>query len=372
MGKCFRTVIDDPDPGRAVETIVRGAGTDTPALTCLFVDAQYDLDGLAVELRRQLRGPVLACTTAGHQIPEVGIMEHGMVAAAIVSERLSAVVQPIYEISRFGVAEAQAVAGRLGLDALPAPGGNGASQFGVVLIDGLSRAEERVMALLYAACNGLPLVGGSAGDDKRFERTSVFDGERFVNDAAVIARVDSALPHRTFSYQNFTPRAGRHVVTRAQPGVRQILELDGQSAARVYRDAIGQEELTTQIVSQHPLLLRWDGREYARAIKGWEDGRLDMFCAVEEGMVVRIGQPRDLVGTTEEQLQELCAELGRELLVIVAFTCFQRRLQIERNSDQTRQRRLLEQFPYIEFYTFGEQYNALHMNQMVTGFVLGI
>jgi hypothetical protein len=341
--------------------------TDAPALTLLFVDAKYDLDGLAAQLHRQVHGPVLACTTAGHQIAERGLVDQGMVAAAIATDQLTAEIEALHDISQFGVARAEAVAAGLGLDA---PGPGTGARFGVILVDGMSFAEERVMALLFGASNGLPMVGGSAGDGERFEKTYVFDGERFVSNAAVLARIDTTIPCRTFGFQNFTPLEGRLVVTRAVTEKRQILELNGRPALRAYCEAIGRQELDSQVVSHHPLLLRWDNRFYARAIRAWDDGRLDLFCAIEEGMVVRVGEATDLVGTIERQYGDLQTELG-ELLIIVAFHCYQRRLEIERTKQNERYHRALANLPLIGFCTYGEQYNGLHMNQTTTGFALG-
>jgi hypothetical protein len=228
------------------------------------------------------------------------------------------------------------------------------------------------MALLFDASNGLNIVGGSAGDGERFQKTYVFDGERFVSDAAVMARVETSLPCRTFGFQHFTPRDGRMVVTRAVTEKRQILELNGQPARRVYCQAIGHQELDSRITSHHPLLLRWDGQFYARAIRAWDDDRLDLFCAIEEGMVVRIGESTDLVGAIERQYGELQKELdGVEPLVMVAFSCYQRRLEIERTQQQERYRRVVAKYPLIGFCTYGEQYNGLHINQAATGFILG-
>ena len=367
--QCFRTAITDPDPRRAVRSIVDGIGTDTPNLTLVFVDAQYDLDGLALELRRQLHGPILACTTAGHQIAGSGVFDRGMVATALRADQLSVVLEPIRGVSRFGVLEAQAVATRLTLDQ-PPPEGPG-TRFGVILIDGMSLAEERVMALLHGASNGLPIVGGSAGDGLRFCKTLVFDGERFVSDAAMLARIDTTLPYRTFGFQNFVPQEGRFVVTRACADRRQILELDGDIAPRVYRKAIGAPELNSGVVSRHPLLLRWDGQFYARAIRAWDDDRLDLFCAIEEGMVVRIGQATDLVAAIEHDYGDLCRDFGADPLLIVAFHCIQRRLEVERVRQEERYRQTLASYPLIGFSTYGEQYNGLHVNQTTTGFILG-
>ncbi|MCC6581450.1 MAG: FIST C-terminal domain-containing protein [Phycisphaeraceae bacterium] len=365
--RCCRQAIDEPDPCRAVRGIVESAGTDAPALTVLFVDARYDLDGLAAALVEQIHGPVLACTSAGHQIAERGLFDHGMVAATLVTDQLSATLVAIPNVAQFGVTETQAVARQLGLDA-PS---RSWTRFGVALIDGMSFAEERVMALLYGASHGMNFVGGSAGDGQRFQKTYVFDGNRFVSGAAVVARVDTTLPCRTFGFQNFAPLDGRFVVTGAVAEKRQILELNGQPAASVYAAAIGYPNLDAQVVSRHPLLLRWDDRFYARAIRGWDEQRLDLFCAIEEGMVVRIGEASDLSNTTVEQYTGLRTSLGTDPRIIVAFHCYQRRVELERSANLEHHIRLMSRYPLIGFCTYGEQYNGLHMNQTVTGFALG-
>jgi len=367
--RCFRETIRENDPRVAVRRIVEGAGTCAPALTCVFVDSRYDLDALAAELRKQLHGPILACTTAGHQTAESGLVDTGLVAMALVTDQLRAAIEPIHHVSRFGTADARAAMSHLAMDCAP-PDGPG-SRFQVLLIDGMSGVEERVSALLYGASNGVPMVGASAGDGQRFEKTYVFDGEYFVSDAAVVARIDTTLPHRTFGHQYFMPLERRMVVTRAAVEKRQILELDGESASAVYREAIGQKTLDGQTVAHHPLLLRWDGRDYARAIRAWDEDRLDMFCAVEEGMVVRVGELGNLVSAAEGQLKELQASLGGDMLALVAFTCFQRRLDNERAGEQDRYRTIMAPYPLIGFCTYGEQFNGVHVNQMATGFALG-
>jgi hypothetical protein len=89
-------------------------------------------------------------------------------------------------------------------------------------------------------------------------------------------------------------------------------------------------------------------------------------------MVIRAGQATDLVGTIEQQYAELQTDLGpRGASLMVAFHCYQRRLEVERVGEQERCRRAVADYPLIGFCTYGEQYNGLHMNQAAVGFVLG-
>ncbi|MFX4971212.1 FIST N-terminal domain-containing protein, partial [Acinetobacter baumannii] len=50
--------------------------------------------------------------------------------------------------------------------------------FGILLIDGMCQREEAVMSAIYTSLEDIPVVGGSAGDGLRFERSWVFyDGK---------------------------------------------------------------------------------------------------------------------------------------------------------------------------------------------------
>ncbi len=42
------------------------------------------------------------------------------------------------------------------------------------MIDGLSLMEEQFLAQVYPCLNGLPLVGGSAGDSLEFNETRMY------------------------------------------------------------------------------------------------------------------------------------------------------------------------------------------------------
>jgi hypothetical protein len=50
------------------------------------------------------------------------------------------------------------------------------NRFGLLLVDGLSMAEERLVANLYQQIGNVPIIGGSAGDDLRFEQSFIYDG----------------------------------------------------------------------------------------------------------------------------------------------------------------------------------------------------
>jgi hypothetical protein len=92
--------------------------------------------------------------------------------------------------------------------------------------------EERLVAGLYQGIGNIPIIGGSAGDNLRFERTHVYDGDgRFLSGAAVFALVESEAPITTFKVQHFHPSDIELVITDADPERRIIREMNGEPAA---------------------------------------------------------------------------------------------------------------------------------------------
>jgi len=364
----FHAWIDESDPQAAVKRIVEGVGTNEPSITFLFVTAGYDLDGLAEALRDRLHGPILACTTAGQLVSDNGYAPDGMAVAAIRSDQLHARVSVIENIRAFGVDEAQQLIQQLGVQ--PSNAEHDAGQFGVLLVDGMCRCEERIAALLHGASDGLPFVGGSAGDDGRFVTTHVFDGKQFRSNIAAFALIETTLPYHLFRFQHFEPSMDRLVVTKADPAKRQIIELNGQPATQAYCGQIGHDALDENIVARYPLLLQCGDEYYARGIQSWDSESLYLFCSIEEGMVVRIGRANDLVQTLQSQLESLQTSCGGKPILTVAFDCILRRLEVQKQNDESRFRDVVRAHRVVGFSTYGEQFGGLHINQTMTGFAI--
>ena len=81
----------------------------------------------------------------------------------------------------------------------------GWARFGLLMIDGLCRREEVVVATVDAALGDLPVLGGSAGDGLRFGRTHLaLDGESHP-ESAIFCLVASAFPVEEVIFDHFTP-----------------------------------------------------------------------------------------------------------------------------------------------------------------------
>lgn len=250
----------------------------------------------------------------------------------------------------------------------------GMSPFGLVLIDGLSMREERLMAQLYRSLTHMPVVGGSAGDDMAFEATWVYSGGRFVHNAAVFVLAATRFPFEVARAQHHRPTQRRLVVTEARPEERIITEINGYPAVRAYCDAIGirPEQLSPAIYSRHPVTLRVGDDHYIRSIQQRnDDDSLTFLCAIERGIILQVAEPEDALTALDEAMQKTRGALGDAPALIIGFDCILRRLEFESSALNTA---VFERFTanrIVGFYTYGEQVNGLHVNQTFTGIAFG-
>ncbi|WP_407186688.1 FIST N-terminal domain-containing protein [Bradyrhizobium centrosematis] len=359
---------------QAVADLAAQLPSDELALILLFVSPAYDPHQFIAEISRQFDGiPVCGCTTAGELAPD-GWDENSVVALAFSRADFSAVVRPILNLDSFRVEDGRRIGAELRQELLRVSSqverGN---PFGLVLIDGLCRREEAVMSAIYASLDDIPIVGGSAGDGMRFERTWVFlDGKAHTN-AALLILLSTSLPFRVFKCDNFEPRPQKMVVTEADIENRTVRELNAEPAAQEYSRVVGimDAKLDPFSFASHPVLVRVGGSYYARSIQRVEpDGSLHFFCAIDEGMVLTAATSRSLVGTTREAFAETRDQIG-EVSLYIGFECLLRRLDAEQHQLARDMSELYRQNRVVGFHTYGEQFGSMHVNQTFTGVAIG-
>jgi len=340
-----------------------------PALTLAFVGASSGLEAATQRLQGALKGPVIACTTAG-ELDSSGLREDAIVGVAL-SGDLSVHQEAVPDLAALDSQALMQITDRLRRAIAARPPGT--STFGIVVVDGLSVAEERLMAALGSSLPTVEFVGGSAGDGLRFERTGVWWEGAFRSDMAVITLVHTTQPWRTLKTQHFRPSEHLLVITDADPDRRVVHEIDGMPAAQAYALAVGVpvDQLGPQVFSRNPLVLQISGDAHVRSIQQVEpDGSLVFYCAIDEGVVLSIGTPGDLIDGLDACLAGAESQLGDGVLFI-GFDCILRRLEIEECGLGPELARVLRHRRIVGFHTYGEQRNGLHINQTFTGLALG-
>ncbi|MBB1485572.1 FIST N-terminal domain-containing protein [Oceanospirillum sediminis] len=248
------------------------------------------------------------------------------------------------------------------------------STFSLLFSDGLCRKEEPLVRILASAISGIPLVGGSAGDNTRFAQTFILHQKRLQSNCAVQLLITTSLPFAIFKSQSIRATEQRMVVTDAIPEKRTILEINGRPAASEYARQLGlshSQLITDELLAAHPVVVVMGDKEYVRSIQKINpDLSLTFYCAIDTGIVIRAGYSTDLVSSLQQHLTQAQRQLHR-IQTTLMFDCIMRRIELEQKQQLQQASDLLKSYHPLGFSTYGEQLNGLHVNQTCTGIVLG-
>lgn len=345
------------------------------ALVIFFCSSEYELEVLAEEMRQQFAGvQVVGCTTAG-EIGPAGYLDHSLTGASFPAGSFTAVSGGIEHLQRFGIAKGQACVQEL-LQKLEsrAPLAEAENTFAFLLIDGLSTREEPVTRALQSALDGLALVGGSAADGVKFGSTHVYFEGCFHADSAVLTLVSTPLPFKPFKTQHFVATEERLVVTEADAAHRVVKEINGLPAAQEYARILGIDarDLGPLRFAASPVVVLIDGTNYVRSVqKVNPDDSLTFFCAIENGLVLRVAKGVDVLENLEQTFARIRAQIGPPQLVL-ACECILRKLEISQSHLKDSVAEVYRQNNTIGFHTYGEQYQGVHVNQTLVGIAIGV
>jgi len=362
------------DAATAVAEVQAQIGREDMALVVLFCSPRYDLAALAAAINERFAGvPVIGCTTAG-EIGPAGYADGGLSGLSFSGRGFVAECGRLDRLRDFEIAQGRDFASDLllGLQARLA-GGKGYNSFGLLLIDGLSLREEPVSMAIQDGLGGTPVIGGSAGDDLKFEQTWVFHAGGFHNDSAVLAVLATKLPFRPLRTQHFVADQERLVVTEVDPSQRVVREINGLPAVEEYARLVGvpPEQLTPSHFAAWPVVVMIDGTDFVRSIQHANpDGSLTFYCALDEGVVLRVAHGESLVDKLAAALADVRAELG-ELEGILVCDCILRNLELARSGQKAEAAELFRRYGAVGFSTYGEQYHGVHINQTLTGIAIG-
>ena len=356
--------VDMPHPLRHLEEAL---GPGPFALVILFVSPDADLDALALRLPGRFGGaPIIGCSTAG-EISGAGYTDGEIVAVALPAAHFAADLLLVPDLS---VLERDALIGRLirSRQALARARPDWEGEFAFLMVDGLSVREDELAAALASGLGPVPLFGGSAGDGTRFRATYVLHDGHALQNAAVLALIRTECRVKVFSLDHLTPTEARMVVTGADPARRIVHTINAEPAAQEYARLLGKDpdQLTAFTFAAHPVVVRIGGKHHVRAIRQvGEGGDLIFFSAIDEGVVLTLADPQDMVAHLAGRMAELSARGAP--VAILACDCILRRMEAQEKQKTGAVSALLRENRVVGFSTYGEQFNAMHVNQTMTG-----
>jgi len=366
---------DDPDADAFARALAREAeATDAAFALVFFSQALMSARTLAAAMRLHCPGLHHAgCSTAG-EITPAGLEERHVVATLFPASSFTAVSRMMTNISSAGMADITSEVESLRRSLREQSAGTLSGRvFALCFIDGMSFAEEATTSAIHWGLDDIPLIGGSAGDDLKFETTTLISNGMAASDSAIVVLVSTEIPFEVFKTDNFVPTTEKLVVTASDPDRRIVREFNAALAADEFAAAIGIQsgELGPQTFASHPVVVRVGGEYYCRSIqKVNSDGSLTFFCAIDDGIVLTMAQPKGMVESTRQTMRRVGDKLGG-IDVILGFDCVLRRLDAQNRQVFRDMSDLYRANNVVGFGTYGEQYRSMHLNQTFTGIAFG-
>lgn len=369
------------DPVEAFAQITRRIDPDHLAGAVMFCSHRYDREALARAARgwAMERFAMIGCTSSG-ELTEAGYDEDSISLIGFPADSFHMVSHRFDDLAHFDAGAARAAVRDLVARAEvgSASLGDKVNHAALFLVDGLSHSEELLAMTVQDALGEIPLVGGSSGDGLMFKETGIYSDGAFHAAGAVVAILSTTRPLHVFRRQHYKPGAVKMVVTEADAGARRVTEINAEPAAREYlrlassvHGGIDPTRPDMALFAACPPMVRAGGDYHVRAVQSANaDGSLTFYCAIDEGIVLTLGEPVDQLESLNATMAEIRAAVG-EIDHIIAFDCVLNRINAERRQLGRPISEIYRRHGVMGFNTYGEQFHALHVNQTFSGLAIG-
>lgn len=342
-------------------------GHDDLCLLALFVSPKADFASVVAEAERLYPDTdVVACTTAG-EISDLGYVEGQIIGVGFPARDFATTSLLINEIDNLTPQPLidQIALQRVGLQQRNLDMQDG---FAFLVVDGLSLSEDTLTATISPALRDMPIFGGSAGDGTDFQETLVAFNGTVAKTAAVLSLIQSRYKTHVFSLDHLVPTEEQMVVTEADPDRRIVKSINAEPAGREYARIVGKdpEQLDRLTFASHPVVVRLGSSHHVRAIQQVNDaGELVFFSAIDEGMVLTVAKPQNMVTHLRSKMEDL-SKNGKPIQIL-GCDCILRRVEAEQLQVSRELSEILSVHNVTGFSTYGEQIGPLHVNHTMSG-----
>ncbi|MEJ2153725.1 MAG: FIST N-terminal domain-containing protein [Desulfobacteraceae bacterium] len=334
-----------------------------PRGVIFFASSLYDPDAISESMQKAFpQARTFGCSTSG-EIVSGKMLKNSIVAMGFTAEAIEDLnLQIVENIQTNGQVEPAFKAFEAHFKEDPFT--MGVDEYvGLILVDGLRMAEEKLMDRIGELSN-LFFIGGSAGDDLKFSQTWVYADGKAYSDAALLALLK---PKGKFSFiktQSFKPCPLKLMATKVKTAERKVIEFNHKPAAVAYAEAVGTTvDKADQFFMSNPVGLFIDDEPYVRSPQRMEDDAMHFYCNVMEGMEMTLLESSDIIEDTRKAVADKVA--GSKISGIINFNCILRTLELEKNGTTQAYADIFADIPTVGFSTYGEEFIG-HINQTAT------
>lgn len=334
-----------------------------------FASSIYDPENLITAMNENFPNIyVWGCTTMGEMITG-SIISNSIVAMAFTDEIIEDIKIEVLENTKQNIDIKTTIRSFEDYYSTKLSKLDKTKYFGLTYFDGISKKEEIIISELGEYTN-MFFVGGSAGDDLKFDKTYTFANGRCYLDAAIIVLIKSKVKFGFEKTQSVSYTGHTVVATKVDEENRLIYELDGRPTGEVYSELLNVpiEEIPSTFTDVS-FALMIDGQPYLRALQHMGDKlEFRLACAVKERQELAIVKTGDIIKETQKTINEM-KKKHNSISGILLFDCGYRYFELVKKEILQEYINLFSDFPTVGFCTYGETYFG-HLNQTLIMLVL--
>lgn len=359
----------------AVEEVYSQLKNDDIKLLIFFSSNIYEFKVISDIFQELSKGDfeVIGCTSSGEIALNSGITKGGISAIAMGDNSMEIKTVAIESIDKVPLFSRKTIIERLGELGYKESQENYKNLNGLLLIDGLSGAEEKVLSVVNSVFDGkLDLIGGSAGDYLKFEKTLISLNGKVLNKGAVFTLIKSNIDTKLYKENIFISQNIFMNITKANEKERKIIEIDNKPARLRYAELLGISPSQIENATlKNPIGRKIGDSIYISSIAGIEGDTLNMYAQVFENTKVEILKAQSALDIQKQTINQINSDF-KEIYGIFCINCILRFLQFEAEGNlQELSKGLKSIGEYGGFVSYGEQFNKQHLNQTLTMLVFG-
>jgi hypothetical protein len=271
----------DIDSSDAVAELIASAkvalGASAPRVAMLFAGIDHDFAIVLERINAQWPGIALVgCTTDGEMSSRILFAEDSLALVLLSGDDFSAVSGVARSVSTDVAGSIRASANdavqRLARSGGGGRGDGGAPRLCITMPDGLTVSGSAALNALRAVLgDGVPIFGGTAGDQWRFKGTRQFHGAEVLQDAVPFLLFGEGVVFSFGVDTGWRPIGREGRVTDVDGHV--VRAIDGRPATAFYREFLGNADITQ--LTEYPLAVTADDGRGANSYYLRAPGRTD-------------------------------------------------------------------------------------------------
>lgn len=344
-------------------------------LVLFYASTCYDFHNLTKLFNEHfLKAEVVGVTTSG-EISNKGFLESSLVVMGFDNTYKAKAVM-MSDIDKYPIlSRDNLISGMKEIGLNPDNQSSYKEGFALVFPTGLTMAEEKMLSIVNSVFkyDGFPIMGGTAGDDVKFQETLISVNGVVSNNSGAVVFVKTFHKFKIYKENIFKSKGITLKVSEVDLENRIVKKLNGNRASAEYAKALGiQEKELPNYFMTNPIGRRvGDNIWIASPFQVLPDGSIQFYCQIFPHSTLELLEPEDPVAMIDLTIAKVKDDF-KDIYGVISINCILRKLQFQSQKNIGAVGSKLCSLPNVTgFVSYGEQLGKLQLNQTLVLFVIG-